>query len=111
MDTTELKQHAVNGNVGDDAGDLSKHAKKGAHNSLDDEVPIGLFTHLKGITITIGGMPVDLGLPADINLLKERPARCLIKSCGEGVPWRRPLDQSIERLLDGQRQACFRPQR
>ena len=74
MDTTELKQHAVNGNawVMMLGGDLSKHAKKGAHNSLDDEVPIGLFTHLKGITITIGGMPVDLGLPADINLKAAR---------------------------------------
>ena len=74
MDTTELKQHALNANawVMMLGSDLSNHAKKGAHNSLVDDLPLGLFTHLKGITITIGGMPVDLGLPANINLKAAR---------------------------------------
>ena len=49
-------------------GDVSQHGKKNAYKSLQDEVPIGLFTHLQGITVTIGGMPIDLGLPAGINL-------------------------------------------
>ena len=47
---------------------VEHHASKRAYKGLGDEAPIGLFTHLTGLTITIGGMPVDLGLPAGIDL-------------------------------------------
>ena len=32
------------------------------------DFPPCLFTHLTGIIVTIGGMPVDLGLPGHLNL-------------------------------------------
>ena len=66
----ELKRHAVQANAWSLmlGGDVSEHTKKNVHKSLRDDVPLGLFTHLQGITITIGGMPIDLGLPAGINL-------------------------------------------
>jgi hypothetical protein len=32
------------------------------------ELPSCLFTHLTGVIVTIGGMPVDLGLPGQLNL-------------------------------------------
>lgn len=70
MDSIELKRHAVQANAWSLmlGGDVGEHAKKNVHKSLQDDVPLGLFTHLQGITITIGGMPIDLGLPAGINL-------------------------------------------
>ena len=70
MDSIELKRHAVKANAWSLmlGGDVTQHAKKNVHKSLQDDVPLGLFTHLQGITITIGGMPIDLGLPAGINL-------------------------------------------
>lgn len=70
MDSINLKQHAVQANAWSLmlGGDVSQHGKKNAYKSLQDEVPLGLFTHLQGITVTIGGMPIDLGLPAGINL-------------------------------------------
>jgi len=40
-------------------------------------VPLGLFTHLTGLTITIGGLPVDLGLPADIDLKAAKKNKLL----------------------------------
>ena len=71
FDSTELKQHAVKANawslmMGEKG--VEHHASKRAYKGLGDEAPIGLFTHLTGLTITIGGMPVDLGLPAGIDL-------------------------------------------
>jgi len=70
MDSTELKRHAVQANAWSLmlGSNVSQHSKKNIHKSLETEVPLGLFTHLQGITVTIGGMPVDLGLPAGINL-------------------------------------------
>ena len=70
LDSTELKRHAVQANAWSLmlGSDVAQHDKKNAHKSLEADVPIGLFTHLQGITVTIGGMPVDLGLPAGINL-------------------------------------------
>ena len=70
LDSTELKRHAVQANAWSLmlGSDVAQHDKKNAHKSLQADVPIGLFTHLQGITVTIGGMPVDLGLPAGINL-------------------------------------------
>jgi len=37
---------------------------KNGHRTLRSELPLGLYTHLAGIMVTVGGMPVDLGLPA-----------------------------------------------
>ena len=70
MDSTELKRHALQANAWSLmlGSNVSQHSKKNIHKSLETEVPLGLFTHLQGITVTIGGMPVDLGLPAGINL-------------------------------------------
>jgi hypothetical protein len=42
--------------------------------SMDDSaLPICLYTHLTGIVVTLGGMPVDLGLPGylDLKRIKE----------------------------------------
>ena len=35
---------------------------------MKETSPPCVFTHLTGIIVTIGGMPVDLGLPGDLNL-------------------------------------------
>ena len=34
----------------------------------ESDFPPCLFTHITGVVVTIGGMPVDLGLPGDINI-------------------------------------------
>ena len=70
MDSTMLKKHAVQANAWTLmlGSEVALHGKKNIHSKLQDEVPLGLFTHLQGITVTIGGMPVDLGLPAGIDL-------------------------------------------
>ncbi len=36
----------------------------------EGDFPACLFTHMYGIVVTIGGMPVDLGLPGDIDLVE-----------------------------------------
>ena len=41
------------------------------------DFPPCIFTHLTGIIVTIGGMPVDLGLPGDMNLKAIRDAGLL----------------------------------
>ena len=48
--------------------------KRIPYNSNEKEAPVGLYLHLYGIIATIGGMPVDLGLPAglDIEALERR---------------------------------------
>ena len=75
LENTSLREHAMNANAWmlllSEEGTNQRAAKK-AMKSLVDEVPVGLFTHLTGLTITIGGMPVDLGLPANINLNAAR---------------------------------------
>lgn len=71
FDSTELKQHALKANAWSlmmSEKGVDHHTSKKAYKALGDEPPIGLFTHLTGLTITIGGMPVDLGLPAGIDL-------------------------------------------
>ena len=35
---------------------------------LPESLPLALYTHLSGLIVTIGGMPIDLGLPGTINL-------------------------------------------
>jgi hypothetical protein len=48
--------------------------KRIPYNSNEKETPTGLYLHLYGIIVTIGGMPVDLGIPAglDIEALENR---------------------------------------
>ena len=75
LDRQELKQHAIKANawsllLGQQG--VSKRAGKKAYKQLPDEVPLGLYTHLGGLTITISGMPVDLGLPANIDITAAR---------------------------------------
>ncbi len=75
LDTNDLKQHAVRANawtllLTDDG--LGKHAEKKTAKRLPDQVPLGLYTHMGGLIITIAGMPVDLGLPAGIDLKTAR---------------------------------------
>ena len=66
MDNEELKLHAWNANAWvamSAQGGMEKRGKKNQFQSLPQQLPLGLYTHLTGITVTIGGMPVDLGLP------------------------------------------------
>ena len=63
----ELKRYAWESNKW--VGLLSQEAwkqrnKKNAHRHLPNEGPLGLYLHLTGLTVTIGGMPVDVGLPS-----------------------------------------------
>ena len=48
--------------------------KRIPYKSNEKEAPAGLYLHLYGIIATIGGMPVDLGLPAglDVEALENR---------------------------------------
>ena len=34
---------------------------------METDFPPCIYTHMTGVVVTIGGMPVDLGLPGDIN--------------------------------------------
>ena len=76
--TKDLQKHAWRANgwiaFGDDQlfSDSKKNGQSG-WKMLDDKkteaaFPPCLYTHLCGVVVTIGGMPVDLGLPGDINL-------------------------------------------
>ena len=76
--TKDLQKHAWRANgwiaFGDDQlfSDSKKNGQSG-WKMLDDKkteaaFPPCLYTHLSGVVVTIGGMPVDLGLPGDINL-------------------------------------------
>ena len=76
--TKDLQKHAWRANgwiaFGDDQlfSDSKKNGQSGWR-MLDDKkteaaFPPCLYTHLSGVVVTIGGMPVDLGLPGDINL-------------------------------------------
>ncbi len=71
-----LKKHAWQANawIAHDVGDglqtaLAKKAK-GWKTLKDDNsyLPVCLYTHLTGIVVTMGGMPVDLGLPGNLDL-------------------------------------------
>ncbi len=66
LDQEELKLQAWNNNawialLGEQT--WAKRGKKNQHHLLPDETPLGLYVHLTGLTVTIGGMAVDLGLP------------------------------------------------
>lgn len=75
LDTPSLKQHAVRANAWSllltEQG-VNRASRKKAYTQLPDETPLGLYTHLGGLTITIAGMPVDLGLPAAIDIAAAR---------------------------------------
>ena len=71
-----LKKHAWQANawIAHDVGDglqtaLAKKAK-GWKTLKDGDtyLPVCLYTHLTGIVVTMGGMPVDLGLPGNLDL-------------------------------------------
>jgi hypothetical protein len=34
---------------------------------METDFPPCVYTHMTGVIVTIGGMPVDLGLPGDID--------------------------------------------
>ena len=70
MKTEALKLHALQANawVGLTSEDgMAKVNKKDISRSLPDELPLGLYTHMAGIVVTVGGMPVDLGYPASMD--------------------------------------------
>ena len=77
----KLKKHAWKANawIAHDVGNglqsaLAKKAMGWKTLSMDDSaIPICLYTHLTGIVVTLGGMPVDLGLPGylDLKRIKE----------------------------------------
>ncbi len=72
LHSSALKNHAVKANawvlLTTEKG-VANHASKKPQAALPETLPLGMFTHLSGLTITIGGMPVDLGLPAGLNLV------------------------------------------
>ena len=76
--TKDLQKHAwkANGWIAHSAeNSLDQAIKKGnngwkmlAKIKSENDLPTCLYTHLTGVIVTIGGMPVDLGLPGDIDL-------------------------------------------
>lgn len=80
MDNESLKLHAWNNNawialLSPDG--LEGRHKKNQHRELPSEPPVGLYTHLTGIVVTIGGMAIDLGLPADFSHERAKKAGLL----------------------------------
>ena len=76
--TKDLQKHAwkANGWIAHSTeNSLDQAIKKGnngwkmlAKFKSENDLPACLYTHLTGVIVTIGGMPVDLGLPGDIDL-------------------------------------------
>ena len=76
--TKDLQKHAwkANGWIAHSTeNSLGQAIKKGnngwkmlAKFKSENDLPACLYTHLTGVIVTIGGMPVDLGLPGDIDL-------------------------------------------
>ena len=76
--TKDLQKHAwkANGWIAHSVeNSLDQAIKKGnngwkmlAKIKSENDLPTCLYTHLTGVIVTIGGMPVDLGLPGDIDL-------------------------------------------
>ncbi len=67
LENDDLKAHALQNNAW--TALLTPDARKAlsgknGHRSLRSELPVGLYTHFSGIVVTIGGMAVDMGLPA-----------------------------------------------
>jgi hypothetical protein len=76
LKTKNLKKHAWQANawIAHDVGSglQTALAKKGRGwktlKGDDSYLPICLYTHLTGIVVTMGGMPIDLGLPGKLDL-------------------------------------------
>ena len=76
--TKDLQKHAWKANgwiAHSNESSLDQAIKKGnngwkmlAKFKSENDLPACLYTHLTGVIVTIGGMPVDLGLPGDIDL-------------------------------------------
>ena len=76
--TKELQKHAWQANGWIAFGDENtfNNAKKKSTTGwkllnsykTESDFPPCLFTHITGVVVTIGGMPVDLGLPGDIDI-------------------------------------------
>ena len=76
--TKDLQKHAwqANGWIAFGDEEVFTKAKKKATNGWklladkksESDFPPCLYTHITGVVVTIGGMPVDLGLPGDIDL-------------------------------------------
>ncbi|DAC55003.1 MAG TPA: hypothetical protein HA359_01330 [Candidatus Poseidoniaceae archaeon] len=76
--TKELQKHAWKANGWISFGDeqmfeqaknkLSNGWKLLSNKISESDFPPCLFTHITGVVVTIGGMPVDLGLPGDIDI-------------------------------------------
>ena len=76
--TKDLQKHAWKANgwiAHSKENSLGQAIKKGnngwkmlAKFKSENDLPACLYTHLTGVIVTIGGMPVDLGLPGDIDL-------------------------------------------
>lgn len=76
--TKDLQKHAwkANGWIAHSTeNSLDQAIKKGnngwkmlAKFKSENDLPACIYTHLTGVIVTIGGMPVDLGLPGDIDL-------------------------------------------
>ena len=85
--TKELQKHAWNANGWIAFGDVetfTKIKRKSANGwkllndkKNESDFPPCLFTHITGVIITIGGMPVDLGLPGDIEISEIEKAGLL----------------------------------
>jgi hypothetical protein len=85
--TKDLQRHAwkANGWIAHSVEDtLDKARKKGINGwknlskfKEERDFPPCIYIHLTGIIITIGGMPVDLGLPGDLNLKAIKKAGLL----------------------------------
>jgi len=68
LDSKSLRQHAWNANawvrLAHSENGLAQHPE----GLSSDELPLGLYTHIAGIMITIQECPLDLGLPGNLNL-------------------------------------------
>jgi hypothetical protein len=72
MKTTDLKKHAWRANawvgLASEKGLAALLKGKRQHQNLPEDLPLCIYTHLAGLMVTIGGMPVDLGVPGTIQL-------------------------------------------
>jgi len=72
MENVALKKHAWQANawvgLASEKGLASlMKSKRNQHQNLPEQLPLCIYTHLAGLMVTIGGMPVDLGVPGTIQ--------------------------------------------
>ena len=73
LESSLLRQHAWSANawVGlasdKEMVDLLA-SRKPPIKDLPESLPLALYTHLSGIIVTIGGMPVDIGVPGTLRI-------------------------------------------